>query len=326
LELNDLSPSTHLSGLNGHSTWEQTGALASLPVEAGTPSLGFGPLGATTEQPITLQKTHEKEADATSADESDEAVSALNREARATSKRIASDDEATTHNDDDEASDDDESEDSSDETTGEKKKPMSREEKERAEVERILARDPALDDLFEAEMIPHHKALYRFAYKLTGDEDEANDLVQDTYLKAYRFIGSYEEGSNAKAWLFRILKNSFINNYRKQSKEPNKVDYEEAENFLNTGISSYRETIDGRDKMFRSMVGDEVTRALNALPVDFRTVIILCDIEEFTYEEIAKIVDIPIGTVRSRLHRARKMLREMLTIYATEMGYDTDEK
>jgi RNA polymerase sigma factor (sigma-70 family) len=182
------------------------------------------------------------------------------------------------------------------------------------------------DRLFEAEMMPHIKSLYHFAFRLAGDEDDANDLVQDAYLKAYRFIGSYERGSNAKAWLFRILKNSFINNYRKQSKEPGKIDYEEAETFLQTGKAAYSDSIDGRERMFRDLIGDEVTKALSSLPVDFRTVIILCDIEEFTYEEISKIVDIPIGTVRSRLHRARKMLREALMDYAVSMGYDTDDE
>lgn len=178
------------------------------------------------------------------------------------------------------------------------------------------------DSLFEREMMPHIQSLYHFAYRLTSDEDDANDLVQDTFLKAYRFIKSYEQGSNAKAWLFRILKNSFINNYRKTSKEPGKVDYEEAEAYLQTGKAAYSDTLDGSEKIFRALVGDEVTFALNSLPVDFRTVIILCDIEEFTYEEIAKIVDIPIGTVRSRLHRARKMLRDLLTGYALSMGYN----
>ena len=180
------------------------------------------------------------------------------------------------------------------------------------------------DDLFEKEMLPHIRALYHFAFRLAGDEDDANDLVQDTFLKAYRFITSYEQGSNAKAWLFRILKNSFINNYRKQSKEPNKIDYEEAENFLQTGKAAFSDSIDLRDKIHSGMVGDEVSRALSSLPPDFRIVIILCDIEEFTYEEIAKIIDIPIGTVRSRLHRARNMLREMLMDYAMKMGYEIE--
>lgn len=184
---------------------------------------------------------------------------------------------------------------------------------------------PEQELLFEKEMLPHIRPLFHFAMRLTNDEDDANDLVQETYLKAYRFIGSFETGSNAKAWLFRILKNSFINNYRRVSKEPGKIDYEEAENFLNTGKASYADTIDGNEKMFRGLIGDEVSRALNALPVDFRTVIILCDVEEFTYEEIAHVVDIPVGTVRSRLHRARKMLREMLLGYAVKMGYDVDD-
>lgn len=181
-----------------------------------------------------------------------------------------------------------------------------------------------IDAMFEAEMLPHIKSLYHFAFRLTGNEDDSNDLVQDTFLKAYRFFSSYEKGSNAKAWLFRILKNSFINNYRKASKEPNKVDYEEAETYLNTGRSSYSDSIDLREKIFRGLIGDEVSRALNSLPVDFRIVIILCDIEDFTYEEISKIIDIPIGTVRSRLHRARKMLRDMLLDYAVSLGYEVD--
>lgn len=191
--------------------------------------------------------------------------------------------------------------------------------------ESIQAADKAeLDSFFENIMMVHIRPLYHFAYRLTNDEDDANDLVQDTYLKAYRFITSFEKGSNAKAWLFRILKNSFINNYRKNTKEPNQVDYEEAENFLNTGISAWSDSIDLRDKIFRGMVGDEITNALNVLPVDFKTVIILCDIEEFSYEEIAKITDIPVGTVRSRLHRARKLLKDKLSEYARSMGYDVD--
>jgi len=182
------------------------------------------------------------------------------------------------------------------------------------------------DKIFEEELLPHIKSLYHFAYRLCNDEDDANDLVQDTFFKAYRFLRSYEKGSNAKAWLFRILKNSFINNYRKNSKEPNKVDYEEAEQFLNTGKSSHLNTIDMREKVYSNTLGDEVSMALNSLPMDFKTVIVLCDIEEFSYEEIAQIIDIPIGTVRSRLHRARQLLKEYLMDYAISMGYIKNEK
>jgi RNA polymerase sigma-70 factor (ECF subfamily) len=141
-------------------------------------------------------------------------------------------------------------------------------------------------------------------------------------MKAFRFIDKYIEGTNAKAWLFKILKNAFINQYRKDSKRPLKVDFEDVVNYHdeeeNTAYSGY---IDMREEIYQSMMGDEVTNAINALPVDFRTVILLCDIEGFTYEEISKILDVPIGTVRSRLHRARNMLKEKLQTYASSLGF-----
>ena len=178
------------------------------------------------------------------------------------------------------------------------------------------------DRIFEVEFYPHADSLYNFAYNLTHNEEDANDLVQETYMKAYRFIDKYIEGTNAKAWLFKILKNGFINQYRKKSKRPKKDDYEEIISYHDeeegTKLPSY---IDLREEIYQSMMGDEVTTAVNALPVDFRTVILLCDIEGFTYEEISKIIDIPIGTVRSRLHRARNMLKERLTNYAKSLGF-----
>lgn len=175
--------------------------------------------------------------------------------------------------------------------------------------------------IFDGEFLPHIDAMYNFAYRLTYDEDDAKDLVQETYLKAFRFINSFEEGTNAKAWLFRILKNSFINDYRKKSKEPNKVDYNDVETYYNSEDANAEITPDLRVEALQDMIGDEVTNALNSLAVDFRTVIILCDLEGFTYEEMAKILDIPIGTVRSRLHRARNLLKEKLKSYAQQMGY-----
>lgn len=176
--------------------------------------------------------------------------------------------------------------------------------------------------VFDKELMPHVDSMYNFAYRLAFDEDDAKDLVQDTYLKAFRFINSFERGTNAKAWLFRILKNSFINEYRKKSKQPAKVDYNEVASYYNSGLRRDEGMTDLPLETVQHMIGDEITGALNALPVDFRTVIILGDLEDFTYEEIAKILDIPIGTVRSRLHRARNMLRERLLSYAKEMGYD----
>jgi len=175
--------------------------------------------------------------------------------------------------------------------------------------------------VFDNEFMPHIDSMYNFAYKLTYDEEEAKDLVQDTYLKAFRFISSFEQGTNAKAWLFRILKNSFINDYRKKSKEPAKVDYQDVETFYNSDTTDQDHTIDLRSETMQNRIGDEVTNALNSLGVDFRIVIILCDLEGFTYEEMAKILDIPIGTVRSRLHRARNLLKEKLRHYAVSLGY-----
>jgi RNA polymerase sigma factor (sigma-70 family) len=177
------------------------------------------------------------------------------------------------------------------------------------------------DAMFLKEFMPLIDSLYNFAFRLTLDEDDANDLVQDTYLKAYRFIESYEIGTNAKAWLYRILKNTFINEFRRKSKEPAKVDYQEVETFYNSDDVEYEMTTDLRVESVQDLIGDEVANALNALPVDFRTAIILCDIEGFTYEEMAKILDIPIGTVRSRLHRARNMLKDKLKKYAKKLGY-----
>lgn len=180
--------------------------------------------------------------------------------------------------------------------------------------------------IFDKEFMPHINSMYNFALRLTNDEDDANDLVQDTYLKAFRFISSFEKGTNAKAWLFRILKNSFINDYRKKTKEPSKVDYQEVETFYDSEeAAGTDQTTDLRAETVQDLLGDEIANALNSLPVDFRTVIILCDIEGFTYEEMAKILDIPIGTVRSRLHRARQLLKDKLKNYAATMGYNTDD-
>lgn len=182
------------------------------------------------------------------------------------------------------------------------------------------------NDIFHQEFMPLIDAAYNFAFRLTLDEDDAKDLVQDTYLKVFRFLNSFQKGTNAKAWLFRILKNNFINNFRKQVKEPSKVDYQEVESFYNSEKTDFNVTTDLRLEVLNNMIGDELVNALNSLAVDFRTVIVLADIEDFTYEEMAKILNIPIGTVRSRLHRARNILKEKLQGYATKMGYNKNKE
>lgn len=174
---------------------------------------------------------------------------------------------------------------------------------------------------FEREAIPHMDSLYNYALRMTGDEDDADDLVQETYLKAFRFFDKFERGTNCKAWLFRIMKNSFINDYRKNVREPNKVDYEDVQNFYENIKSDEIETKHYEHDVFSNLLDDEISSALTELPEDFRTVIILSDVEGFTYEEIADFVDIPVGTVRSRLHRARKMLYTQLYNYAKAKGF-----
>ncbi len=177
------------------------------------------------------------------------------------------------------------------------------------------------DGVFAREFMPQMDALYNFAYHLTYNESDAQDLVQETLMKAYRFLDSFQEGTNAKAWLFKILKNAFINAYRKRSRQPQTIDYEEVIHQQDNEDNPRIGYVDLRHEIFQDMMGDEVTGALNALPEEFRTVVLLCDVEGFTYEEIANITDVPIGTVRSRLHRARNLLKERLRRYAEQRGF-----
>lgn len=174
---------------------------------------------------------------------------------------------------------------------------------------------------FEREAVPHMDSLYNFALKMTGDSDDASDLIQETYLKAFRFFDKFEKGTNCKAWLFRIMKNTYINIYRKGAKEPDKVDYEDVENFYENIKASNTDSAHLEKDIYDNLLDDELSEAVTSLPEDFRTVVILADIEGYTYEEIADFIDVPVGTVRSRLHRARKMLFTKLYDYAGQKGY-----
>jgi RNA polymerase sigma-70 factor (ECF subfamily) len=175
--------------------------------------------------------------------------------------------------------------------------------------------------IFETELFPHMGALKTFAYHLTYNEEDADDLVQETYLKAHKFIENYDSGTNAKAWLFKILKNAYINEYRKKVRRPTKVDLDDLISIKEGEQPNSASYNDLREEIFDNTMGDEVTMALRSLPEEFREVILLCDIENFSYDEIAKTIELPIGTVRSRLFRARNMLKEKLKQYATNLGY-----
>jgi RNA polymerase sigma-70 factor (ECF subfamily) len=183
-----------------------------------------------------------------------------------------------------------------------------------------------LEKVFDKELMPHADALYNFSYHLTGNEEDANDLFQEAMMKAWRFIERYEEGTNPKAWLFTIAKNAFINEYRKRSNRPHQVELQDYVTHQDSEDTPLTGNLDMREEMFKYLMGDEVTLAINSLPVDFRTVILLADIEDFKYDEIASILDIPIGTVRSRLHRARNELKKKLKEYAERLGFEDKRK
>jgi len=189
-----------------------------------------------------------------------------------------------------------------------------------SEDKKTLTRKEKIE-IFEKEFLPHVEALKTFAFYLTYNDSDANDLVQETYLKAFRFAEKFDQGTNAKAWLFRILKNAYINDYRKKSKQPDRVDFEEVINYHKSDDMAQSKYLNLKEEVLDNMMGDEITRAINSLPSEFRTVILLADIEDFSYKEISKIIDIPIGTVRSRLFRARNTLKELLKKYAFSLGY-----
>ncbi|MGA9115912.1 MAG: sigma-70 family RNA polymerase sigma factor [Bacteroidota bacterium] len=174
---------------------------------------------------------------------------------------------------------------------------------------------------FQREALPHSDVLYNYALRMTNNPADADDLLQETFLKAYRFWESYQTGTNIRAWLFRIMKNSFINRYRRESRAPDTVDYEDVKEFIPTIRDPASDGNDLAASMTAGLLDDEVAGALADLPDEFRTVLILCDIEGLTYEEIAEFTDIPLGTVRSRLHRARRLLRGRLLDYARGRGY-----
>ncbi|MEW6510435.1 MAG: sigma-70 family RNA polymerase sigma factor [Bacteroidota bacterium] len=174
---------------------------------------------------------------------------------------------------------------------------------------------------FEREALPHSDLLYNYALRMTNNVADAEDLVQETFLKAYRFWDSYELGTNIRAWLFRIMKNSYINRYRREVREPEKVVYDEATNHVltHTGDDA-ADPLDVQVTAFGNLLDDEIAGAIASLPVEFRTVVILCDIEGLSYEEVADFMECPLGTVRSRLHRGRRLLRRALHGYARQRG------
>ena len=181
--------------------------------------------------------------------------------------------------------------------------------------------DNIKEDEFANETLPHRNALYNYALKISGNSDDAQDLVQETYYKAFRHFDKFESGTNSKAWMFMILKNSFINDYRKSKREPYKLDYEQIQNFYENVKSDRAQTNNLDEDFYNDLLDDELTKAIDQLPSKMREVFLLCDLDGNSYEETAELVGCPIGTVRSRLHRARHMLQETLLDYAKDRGF-----
>ena len=177
-------------------------------------------------------------------------------------------------------------------------------------------------DSFTEEALSHMDAMYGVACRLTRNPTEAEDLVQDALVKAMRARDQFHAGTNLKAWMFRILTNTFINKYRRGGLEKSVLDGPEADPLVDGWVSAstMRQLRDPEQIALRPIVEGEVGKALDALPAEFKLAVILCDVEEFSYEEIAEIMGCPIGTVMSRLHRGRKLLQKSLYSHALAMG------
>jgi len=183
------------------------------------------------------------------------------------------------------------------------------------------------NDRFERDALVFMDQLYAAALRYTKNPEDARDLVQDTYLKAFNSFHQFEEGTNLRAWLYRVLTTTFINTYRKDQRRPQLAsgeleDWQLAEAQSHTsdlGKSAEAEALE-------NLPDSDIKRALQEIPEEFRIAVYLADVEGFYYKEIAGIVDVPAGTVMSRLHRGRKLLREKLADYAKELGYTTEPK
>lgn len=190
----------------------------------------------------------------------------------------------------------------------------------------MVAVDRTRQRRFDTEIAPYMDQLYNYGLYLTGDAEDARDLLQETFLKAYRFLDSFEEGTNARAWLYRIMRNTYINDYRRIKRQPDVVPYDEQISAYQMVRPDHQYKSLVHDKDVHDIFEDEIATAVASLPEKFKSVVVMRDIEELPYEEIAEALDIPIGTVRSRLHRARAILFERLNTYARERGYSVGRR
>ncbi len=176
---------------------------------------------------------------------------------------------------------------------------------------------------FESATMPFVDGLYNAAYRMSRNAQDAEDLVQEAYLKAYKYYDKFEEGTNLKAWLFKILKNTFINSYRKKQNVPPQADFADIEGGFESAVSDQAPVAieDPETELLAEVLDEDVQRALDELSDDYRMAVVLADLEGFSYKEIAEILDVPVGTVMSRLYRGRRKLESTLLDYAREYGY-----
>ena len=183
------------------------------------------------------------------------------------------------------------------------------------------------NDRFERDALVFMDQLYAAALRYTKNPEDARDLVQDTYLKAFNSFHQFEDGTNLRAWLYRVLTTTFINTYRKDQRRP-QLASGELEDWQLAEAQSHTSDLgkSAEVEALENLPDSDIKRALKEIPEEFRIAVYLADVEGFSYKEIADIVEIPAGTVMSRLHRGRKLLREKLADYAKELGYSTEPK
>lgn len=176
--------------------------------------------------------------------------------------------------------------------------------------------------LFEEIVFEYIDSLYSNALRLTRNKQDAEDLVQDACLRGFQYFNRFEQGTNFKAWIFKILMNTFINKYHKKMRTPPSVQFDKVEYSIDEALKEEdSKTVLTDNKVFRNMFDDEIVHAIENIPEDYRIAVLLCDIESFSYKEMSNILDMPIGTIMSRISRGRKMLQKSLLDYAKREGY-----
>src|SRR3972149_1235217 len=174
---------------------------------------------------------------------------------------------------------------------------------------------------FEKAALVHLNSVFAVARRMTKNQTDAEDLVQETYLKAYRFFHRFQPGTNCRAWLLRILTNIFINKYRQKAREPQSVEFQQAADYrLNQQLLAPNRNPDPEESLWSQVGKEQIKKALETLPEEFRLAVVLCFVEGFSYDEIAEILGVRLGTVKSRIHRGRLLLKTQLLNYAQQMG------